>query len=43
MLEKGVNFAPSQFETSFMCKPFNEAIIDEVIEKANESFKEIIA
>ncbi len=43
MLEKGVNFAPSQFETSFMCKPFNEAIIDEVIEKANESFKELKA
>lgn len=43
MLEKGVNFAPSQFETSFMCKPFDEVIIDEVIEKANESFKEIIA
>lgn len=42
MLEKGVNFAPSQFETSFMCKPFNEYIINEVIEKANDSFKELV-
>ena len=43
MLEKGVNFAPSQFETSFMCKPFNEEIIDTVIAKIEETFKELIA
>lgn len=42
MLEKGVNFAPSQFETSFICKPFNEAIIDSVIEKTEETFRELI-
>lgn len=41
MLEKGVSFAPSQFETSFICKPFNEDIIDSVIQKADETFKEL--
>ena len=43
MLEKGVNFAPSQFETSFICKPFNEEIIDNVISKIEETFKELKA
>lgn len=43
MLEKGVNFAPSQFETSFICKPFNEEIIDKVIVKVEETFKELKA
>ncbi len=41
MLEKGVNFAPSQFETSFICAAFDENIIDSVLEKIDESFKEI--
>lgn len=41
MLEKGVYFACSQFETGFICSAMNEAIIDEVIQKARESFKEI--
>ncbi|RDU65863.1 glutamate-1-semialdehyde-2,1-aminomutase [Helicobacter didelphidarum] len=43
MLEKGVNFAPSQFETSFLCAPFNNDIIDSVLVKIEESFKEIKA
>lgn len=41
MLEKGVYFACSQFETGFICSAMNEAIIDEVIQKARDSFKEI--
>lgn len=41
MLDRGVNFAPSQFETSFICSAFNEAIIDEVLEKINDTFVQI--
>ena len=41
MLEKGVYFACSQFETGFICSAMNGAIIEEVIQKARESFKEI--
>lgn len=41
MLEKGVYFACSQFETGFICSAMNEAMIEEVIQKARESFKEI--
>lgn len=41
MLEKGVYFACSQFETGFICSAMNEAMIDEVIQKARDSFKEI--
>lgn len=41
MLEKGVNFAPSQFETSFLCKPFTIDLINEVLVKIDETFKEI--
>lgn len=43
MLELGVNFAPSQFETSFMCAAFNEEIIDGVISKVNEAFRDLMA
>ena len=41
MLEKGVYFACSQFETGFICTPMNEALIDEVLKKAKISFEEI--
>lgn len=41
MLEKGVYFACSQFETGFICSAMNGAMIEEVIQKAEESFKEI--
>lgn len=41
MLEKGVYFACSQFETGFICSAMDNAIIDGVIQKARESFKEI--
>lgn len=43
MLSKGVYFAPSQFETSFICKPFTKDLIDIVLTKIIESFKEIKA
>lgn len=43
MLERGVNFAPSQFETSFICKPFTTEIIDSTLEKIKDSLKEIKA
>lgn len=42
MLEKGVYFACSQFETGFICDAMNEQIIDEVIAKAREAFTEIM-
>ena len=42
MLEKGVYFACSQFETGFICSAMNKAMIDEVIAKANEAFNEIV-
>ncbi len=41
MLNKGVYFACSQFETGFICTKMNEKIIDEVIMYAGESFDEI--
>lgn len=41
MLEKGVYFACSQFETGFICAPMDEAMIDEVIAKAAQAFIEI--
>lgn len=41
MLEKGVYFACSQFETGFICSAMNEAMIDEVISKAQGAFTEI--
>ncbi|RDU68842.1 aspartate aminotransferase family protein, partial [Helicobacter aurati] len=43
MLDKGVNFAPSQFETSFICATFNEALIDSVLAKIDEALQEITA
>lgn len=43
MLEKGVYFAPSQFETSFISKPFTKDLIDVVLIKITESFKDIKA
>lgn len=42
MLQKGVYFACSQFETGFVCSAMNEEIIDEVIAKANDAFNEIL-
>ncbi|TLD96381.1 glutamate-1-semialdehyde-2,1-aminomutase [Helicobacter jaachi] len=41
MLERGVYFACSQFETGFICAPMDEAMIDEVIAKAAQAFIEI--
>ena len=41
MLERGVYFAASQFETGFICVGMNEAMIDEVLGKAKEVFLEI--
>ena len=43
MLNKGVYFAASQFETGFICDAMNEAMIDEVLNKAKEVFLEISA
>ena len=43
MLNKGVYFAASQFETGFICDAMNEAMIDEVLNKAKEVFLEITA
>lgn len=41
MLDQGVYFACSQFETGFICAPMNEEIIDSVIAKAFLAFDEI--
>ena len=41
MLEKGVYFACSQFESGFICASMNEAMIDSVVAKAREAFAEI--
>lgn len=41
MLNHGVYFACSQFETGFICSPMNEEIIDSVIAKAFLAFDEI--
>ncbi len=41
MLQRGVYFACSQFETGFICAPMNENVIDNVLEMANESFMTI--
>lgn len=41
MLHKGVYFACSQFETGFICTPMNEEVIDKVLNRADEVFKEI--
>ena len=43
MLDRGVYFACSQFETGFICTKMDEKIIDEVIMQAGESFDEIIS
>lgn len=42
MLDKGVYFACSQFETGFICTPMDEAMIDLVLQRADEAFREII-
>ncbi len=42
MLQKGVYFACSQYETGFICSVMDESLIDEVIQKAKECFKEIV-
>lgn len=39
MLNRGVYFACSQFETGFICEAMNEKMINEVIKKADEVFK----
>lgn len=41
MLERGVYFAPSSFESGFICTPMNENIINEVIEKCEVVFDEL--
>ncbi len=41
MLQRGVYLACSQYETGFISTAMDESIIDEVIEKAREVFKEI--
>lgn len=41
MLQRGVYFACSQFESGFICTAMNESIIDEVIDKSKEVFAEI--
>lgn len=41
MLERGVYFACSQFETGFICENMDEALIDSVIEKIHQAFEEI--
>ena len=41
MLQKGVYFACSQFETGFISTVIDENIIDEVIKKAKEVFEEL--
>lgn len=43
MLDKGVNFAPSQFETSFICTAFDEVIIDNVLEKIDTTLSELVS
>jgi glutamate-1-semialdehyde 2,1-aminomutase len=41
MLENGVYFACSQFEAGFICEPMNEALIDDVIQKAAQVLKQL--
>lgn len=41
MIEEGVYFACSQFETGFICTPMDDAMISETIDKAFKVFKEI--
>ncbi|QDG54239.1 glutamate-1-semialdehyde-2,1-aminomutase [Persicimonas caeni] len=41
MLDRGVYLAPSQFEAGFLATAHTEAIIDEVLEKAEESLAEV--
>ena len=41
MLEQGVYFACSQFETGFICAAMDEAMIDGVIEKSKKVFKQL--
>ncbi len=41
MLKRGVYFACSQFETGFISTAITDEMIEEVIEKAKEAFKEI--
>ena len=43
MLERGVYFAPSQFETSFISSAFDEALIDMVLEKIDSALREVKA
>ncbi|MGP1449720.1 MAG: glutamate-1-semialdehyde 2,1-aminomutase [Wolinella sp.] len=42
MLERGVYFACSQFETGFICEAMDEALIDEVVAKIDEVLNEIV-
>lgn len=41
MIEEGVYFACSQFETGFICSAMDDAMISETIDKAFKVFKEI--
>ncbi|WP_104732079.1 glutamate-1-semialdehyde 2,1-aminomutase [Helicobacter salomonis] len=42
MLQKGVYLAPSAFESGFICTPMHEDIIDACVQKAKESFSEMM-
>lgn len=41
MLERGVYFAPSSFESNFICTPMNENIINKVIEDCEVVFSDL--
>ena len=41
MLERGVYFACSQFESGFVCTAMGDEEIERTIERAKESFEEI--
>ena len=41
MLQNGVYFACSQFETGFICEPMSDEIIDQVVDISKKVFKEL--
>ena len=42
MLKRGVYLPPSAFETWFLCNALSQADLDETIQAAKESLKEIL-
>ncbi len=42
MIQRGVYFAPSQFEAGFICTPLDEKLIDETLEKIEDGIKKIV-